>query len=224
MRPCSSLAARHRQRVETIQTALRYGAGETSVPEGNYYRSYLAKLEVDKARLAQIRSREQRLQVKRELVPLYRDYLQAALNEPSGHHDEILVTWLIWALDVGEWALSLALCRHALQYRLNSPKGFTRNLPEIIAEEWAEHVLAESDPACWTDALLQLHTWLEPFDMADPVRAKWLSVCAQVIQPEQPDQALAWYERAYALHPKARWKRIITTLRATVEVDHAPQH
>ncbi|CAG0906484.1 unnamed protein product [Cyprideis torosa] len=182
-----------------------------------------AKFDVDKAQLSRIRSVKRRIEAKRERLTSYMDYIQLVLNQDSGGNDDIFVTLLIWCLDVGEYRTALLMIRYALKHRLAAPEGYTRSLPEVIAEEFADFVIKSEQPEQFTEHLEQLHSLLSGQDMFDQVTAKFYKAWGLSLEQNQPQQALKYYRLALVhnsgLTIKRRIKRLEKQLMSEGEAD-----
>lgn len=89
-----SPAKRHFERVMAQKSEKLNPAG---IPEkGSDYELQLKKLYMDKHRLKQIQSLEQKTVVKAEILPEYQPYVDGVLEGGKGAQDEVLTTVLVW--------------------------------------------------------------------------------------------------------------------------------
>ncbi len=209
----TSYASLHKQQIRDARIGeMVADSGSTAALQGNEYRSQLVKLETDIARLSTIRSIRRKQAIKREILPSYWDYIQCAINRESGLQDDILVTVLIWCIDVGEYSRAFMMAAYALQHGMEPPERFTRTLAEVITEEFSSHVLKADTPADYLDWLQHLETLVMDVDMVDAVTAKFHKALGLALEPDNPQQALRHYQTAFAADPKSAVKRMVNRL------------
>ncbi|MEZ5448327.1 MAG: phage terminase small subunit [Thiolinea sp.] len=210
----TSYAGLHRQQHERAKVDATTRP-PVPVPDkaGRDFRSaHRVRFDADKARLSGIRSLQARAERKRELLDGYRDYIQLALNGGTAQDADVFVGLLIWAIDAGVYGTASTMAVFALENQLPAPDGFTRRLPEIIAEEFASAVLRSTQPDAFTDSLQALAPYLDHEDMADPVRAKFCKAVGMALQHLAPDAALQRYQQAQQHNPRISVKRLIRQL------------
>lgn len=196
-----SLAAQHRERLEGGAAAVA-STSPTHKPASAHQRLMWATLEADKSRLQQIRSKQRKAEVKRELLPRYADHLTAIINGKDHSHSESLVTLCIWAFDAGDWRTALMLASYALDHRMKSPNGFKRGLPETLLESAAILAKQQGHPSHLRDHLHHLQELTRGADIADEVTAKFSKAYGQVLAPTDPAAALVAFHTAqrYGAH------------------------
>lgn len=202
-----SLAAKHRAQVEAGGT---HPATATRKPVSATHRLMLASLQADYARLKNVRSKQRKAEIKRELLPRYADHLSAKLNQAGSGHDETLVVLCVWAFDAGEWRTALMLAAFALQHGMNAPEGFKRSLPETLLEEAAIQAKQQGYPSDLREYLQHLQALTSGADIADEVTAKFNKALGQTLEPTDPAAALLAYRKAeqYGAHVKRNINRI----------------
>ena len=152
---------------------------------------WLAKMQVDRLALNAIRSRTRRNTKKGELLIEYQPYFSALIPRSR---DPVLVQCLIWAADVGDWALALRLAQVALRVPLPAPAEFKRTLREVLLDVMSDQVLNAPALEYW-ERLADL-AQVEQGDMSDRTRARFFKTWAQ--QYQDPYQALARAQQAQA--------------------------
>lgn len=176
----TSPARRHMHQVLAAQAAgLAHADGPAPMPTtgavGQEYALLRAALGEDLRRLSLIQSLERKIAAKREMLPRYRDWVAGALaaERAAGRavQDDIVVTMLVWAIDVAEWPLALDLARHVMGHRLVLPERYKRTAATLIAEEVAEAGLAVPVGVDLT-TLQVVEDMTAEADMPDEVRAK----------------------------------------------------
>lgn len=162
----TSPAQAHAMRVAAQAQA---GAADTDMVNATGYELMLAKLHGDRRRLKAIESQAAKIELKRQLLPDYVPWVEGAL-QGNGAQDDVLMTVLVWRIDAGDWQGALDIASYAIRHKLQLPDQFQRNLPCLLAEEFADRA-AQGVPV--PRAILQAaDQLLEDKDMPDQVRAK----------------------------------------------------
>jgi hypothetical protein len=134
----------------------------------------LARLATERRRLKSLQSVARKVEVKRELLPGYTDYVAGALAGGRGAQDDVLMTLMIWRIDTGDHVGALDIARYALRHGLTLPDQYERSTAAAIAEEFAEAALATlRDGSTFDGGLLAEVAQLTlSTDMHDQIRAK----------------------------------------------------
>jgi hypothetical protein len=177
----------------------------------------LAKLATDRRRLKEVQSIERKRLVKLEVLPEYADYVAGALEGGRGAQDDVLVTVMVWRIDVGDYAGALAIATYALTHGLTLPDQYERTLATAVAEEFAEAALITLKATREFDVglLSQVADLTDKHDMPDVVRAKLYKAIGYALDP-YPTMALSYLRRALELHDKIGVKQDITRLEKAV--------
>lgn len=237
-----SLARAHRERTLAAKAAASAGiapAGQAPAfpedgPAATEYQALRAALHNDLRQLHDVQSIERKIELKRSLVNTYLAWVIGALETPEGQsapQDEIVVTMLVWALDLGEWEWALDIGAHVLKHGLSLPDRYKRTPACLIVEQIAD--AAKTDPDNVPEDVLHHATDLaDKHDMPDQVRAKaWrarglaLAAMADTFDPAAEsasaggkpalvDAALAALNRALALDSNVGVKKKIEQLGA----------
>lgn len=184
------------------------------------YELMLAKLTEDKRRLHQLQSIERRIEVKRTLLPEYEPWVDGALKGAQGVQDDVLMTVMVWRVDVGDLAGALAIATYAIEHKLAMPDQYKRSTGCLIAEEFADYALRLKDGisqevASWLFVAHQLTTGE---DMPDEVRAKLLKAIGYGLdQGGAKRDALDYLQQALALHAKVGVKKDIERLEREIK-------
>lgn len=207
-----SPAQRHFERVSAAQAAASAAPGE-SLAGASRYELMLAKLATDRRRLKSIQSIERKVDVKREVLPEYADYVAGALEGGRGAQDDVLVSVMVWRIDVGDYAGALEIAAYALKHGLKLPDQYDRTTATVIAEEFAEAALAtfKAGDKFDADQLRQVAELTESYDMPDQARAKLYKALGYAVQSD-PAAALPYLRRALALHDRVGVKKDIDRL------------
>lgn len=188
------------------------------------YRNLMAQLVEDRRRLSGIASTERKVEAKRDMIDAYQGYVDAVIDaaEQVGKavQDEIVVTVMIWALDLEQWDYALHVAEHVLTYGLSMPTRFNRDAPTFVVEQVAEAALkaAKLDQDFPRDVLSRVLEMSQPFDILDIVQAKLRKAMGQQLvriangeagqdgaagmQRHAISAALEMFQSAYRLDPK----------------------
>ncbi|RAR53885.1 small terminase subunit [Paraburkholderia unamae] len=180
------------------------------------YDLMLAKLATDRRRLKEIQSVARKIDVKRELLPDYDDYVVGVLEGGKGVQDDVMTSVMIWRVDVGDYVGALEIARYALQHRMTLPEQYERSLPAAIAEEFAEAgARARAAGEQFPLAMLQeVETLTRGYDMHDPIRAKLHKAIGYAMEASDKSGALEMLRRAVELNDRVGVKKDITRLEA----------
>jgi len=145
----------------------------------NAYELMLAQLAEHKRRLKGIQSFEHRAEIKRQFLPEYQPWVEGVLQGDSGQPDTVLMTVMVWLIDIGDIGQALPIARYALKNDLAMPDQYQRTTACVLAEETAERALRElgqeeQDEAAFmgTDLIADVIALVDHYDMPDQVRAK----------------------------------------------------
>lgn len=224
-----SPARKHYQRVTAAQAA---GGARPGQPQGGeQYDLHAAALYEARKTLKGIKSTEAKVIKKRELLPEFDAYVDGVLAGGSGAQDDVLVTVMLWRLDVGDLAGALAIAEYALRHGLDTPDRFERDTPSIVAEQIAEEGLKQLEAEASGDdeadrveaANLVMHlsraeALTREADMHDQVRAKLHKALGYALRgAQQPGEALEHLKRALQLNDRAGVKKDIERLEREVK-------
>ncbi|WP_298682740.1 phage terminase small subunit [uncultured Thiothrix sp.] len=197
-----SPAAQHRVKVESGVNA-RHDSASVDRRASNQYRAHLHKLKADLKRLSSIRSQTRRLDVKREILTEYSNYLDGVLSAPVANHsrqDAVMVWCAVWSADVGDVSRALQLAAYAIQHNMQAPEGFNRSLVEAITEEVSRNVLS-ANPADHLPDMQALWALVDGLDMSDTITAKLCKAYGLALVPTDPQRAAQLLEQAQAMQP-----------------------
>lgn len=212
----TSPALRNKQR----KLAALQGAATTAMSHqyANAYELVLMQLIEHKRRLKTIESIERKIEAKRGMLADFIPWVQGVLDADSGRQDDVLVTIMLWTLDVGLLADALPLARYVIHHGLDTPDSYERKAATLIAEEVADTSAKQLAAGDVPDAalLLEYVALLTHSDMFDQVRAKLFKSTALALQARAADgdkpHALALMKRAVELHDKVGCKKDIELL------------
>jgi hypothetical protein len=164
----------------------------------------------------------QRIELKRQWLPKYRDYLQNCLVQPHSGHNESLVVLCIWCSDVEDWALFMPLAEYALTHNMNAPQGFKRTLAETLLEEVADQVLKAAEPHLMAGYVEHLISLTQSHDVKDLVRGKIYQAYGYALEATDLTHALTCYRQAHN-YGASVMRKIKTILKRLEGVAHDNQ-
>lgn len=192
----------------------------------NQYDLMLMQLTEHRRRLKQIQSIERKIELKRGLLPEYAAYVTGVLESDCGRQDDVLMTVLVWRIDIGDITGALDIAAYAIRHGLQTPDRYERSTACLIAEEVADTALKLMDTATPVPSELITRTieLTAEQDMFDQVQAKLLKVQGlALIQAGQQAEALEPLKRALALDERCGVKKLIeTTERELKKLGAAP--
>lgn len=163
------MLARERKLAARAAATTPHGATVT----GSAYELMLAQLIEHKRALKDIQSVERKIEAKRSFLPVYDAWVTAALEHGRGAQDLVLMTLLVWYLDVGDFARGLAVAEYAIRHGLTLPDQYDRKLPTLLLDEVAGAALAGKIPAeTALQVLQQVEALTAEHDAPDQARAK----------------------------------------------------
>lgn len=211
-----SHARNHFLRVSAKHLADQPDAGR-SAPDLTAYEQMLAQLVDHRRRLKEIQSKERKIELKRQLLPVYQAWIDGVLAGDSGYQDEVFITAFVWSIDVGDWPQVLRMAPYAIRHKLILPDRFERTLATFIAEEIAEAALAPN-AAIALDVLVEVNGMTADEDMPDQVRAKLFKAIGYGLrESSKPELALDYLTRALALFANIGVKKDIERLERQIK-------
>lgn len=234
-------AQRHLARILAAQEAQRAAEQDPfGVATGSQHELMLAQLHAHMRQLKDIQSTEKKVEAKRGLLPEYLEYLDGVLEADAGVQDPVVVTLLVWLLDVGEWMQALDVAAYCLRHKLALPDRFNRNLPTLLLDETSDAAI--KGQLAGVNALVVLakvDELTQGHDTHDQARAKlhkaigWAAMGkthtqdlnAEQIKALQLDRvriALPHLQRAVELHAQVGVKKDVERLEARLKKEPPP--
>ncbi len=207
-----------RKHFERARAKVEASQSTPAKPQGDAYELHKAAIIEDTRRLADIQSIERKVEAKRELLPAYEDYVHGVLEGGKGQQDDVLMTLMVWYLDVGELQTAMDISEYAVHHGLETPDRYQRSTAALVSEEVADFALKLEDDAENQDEVLeQLQRALAMFaeaDMHDQIKAKLFKAEGYLLRATgNPATALASLERALKLNEKIGVKKDIESLK-----------
>ena len=177
-------AQRHFEKAMAKKSEIENTSG--NFEKGSAYELIMAKLHSDVLRLKQIQSIELKIKAKKEILPDYQPWIDGVLENGKGAQDVVLMTVLVWHIDVGNYDDAIRIAEYALQHDLVMPDQYSRNLTTVLLDEISEAMLKQKfeTPEAIENALAVLKKTAElteSRDAPDQARAKFLKALAQTL-------------------------------------------
>ena len=188
-------AARHRQKALSQKEVTNITAGPNQA-----YRMLQLKLREDKQALKSKQSIQAKIELKRELVGHYDEWINATLTAGKGDQDNLLTTLMLWHIDIGRFWRALDIAEYAMKHDLKMPDAHQRTLATVVAEEIADTAkkLATSNEIDDEQIaqVLRASTITADADMPDQVRAKLSRQVGELTEAVNPVFALDNFQNA----------------------------
>ncbi|OCG79616.1 phage terminase small subunit [Gilliamella sp. Occ4-3] len=180
----------------------------------NAYEMMLAKLNNDRIRLKKFQSTEAKIELKKQLIPEYMDWINGVLESDNAQQDDVFMRLMVWMIDTKQFELAYPLAEHALKHNWVTPDEYQRKTATLITEELANTTLAQisNKQTVNADVLLKFAELVADKDMFDQVRAKLNKAIGYVLKETQPEQALGYLKRALELDESSGVKTAIKEL------------
>lgn len=181
---------------------LAHSAENAELANLSEYEKMLYLLARHKKDLKQIQSTEQKAAYKKSVLKHYLPWIEGALSAGVGKQDDVVMTWQVWAVDCAEYHLALQIAEYALHHDFVLPDAFSRTLPTLLAEEFADaaKVAQKVQKPFDVSYLLKVAELTNEKDMPDESRARLYREIGLLLANAQPENALAYLERALTLN------------------------
>ena len=215
-------AQRHRQAALAQREVTNITAGPNQA-----YRMLQLKLREDKQALKSKQSIQSKIELKRELVGHYDEWINATLNAGKGDQDNLLTTLMLWHIDIGRFWRALDIAEYAMKHKLKMPDAHQRTLATVVAEEIADTAkkLATSNEI--TDEqiaqVLRASTITADADMPDQVRAKLARQVGELTEAVTPEFALEQFQTALKFDENSGVKGSIKRLEKQLKEQKVPE-
>ena len=205
------------RRFQAQKAAKDAAAATPSRPTGDAYNLHKAAIIEDSRRLHDLQSIERKVEAKREMLPNYEGYVKGVLEAGLGQQDDVLMTLMVWYLDVGELKTGLDIAEYAVKHGLETPDRYQRKTANLVAEQVADFALKLDAEAEGKEEILeQLHRTVEYFadaDMHDQVKSKLFKALGYLERDAgDKETALVSLQRALELNDRAGVKKDIERL------------
>lgn len=208
-----------RQHFEQVTAAKAAGAATPGQQQGGeQYELHAAALYEARRTLKTIKSIQAKIEKKRELLPDFMPYINGVLAEGKGAKDDVLMTLMVWCIDVGDFEKALEIGAYAVQHHIDTPDQYDRDTVSILAEEIAEGVKASlekegADADALANVMARAVAIVGDADMHDQIKAKVHKSYGYALRAaEDAEEALHQLKQALALNEKIGVKQDIQQL------------
>lgn len=217
--------ARLEQTTSELSRAVIPAAEGTMEPDisGDKHALMQAAIEVDIARLKATNSHAKKDEIKEtELLDKYRLYLKGIIDTGTGEDNKVLVSNMIWAIDVQDFDWAMMLGDYATTHQLAAPEDFTRDVRNIFCGEMSAWALKEQKANRTAEPWLStVFGMSRDWDLVDKITAELYRAMGQEIEAEEPAKALDYYQQALQADDGAGVKPAITRLEKQLEANKA---
>lgn len=216
-----SPARKHYEQVTAAKAAGAATPGQQQ--QGEQYELHAAALYEATRTLKGIKSIQAKIEKKRELLPDFLPYIDGVLAEGNGAKDDVLMTMMVWCIDVGDFEKALEIGAYAVKHNIDTPDRYARDTVSILAEEIAEGVKSalakeDSDADALANVMARTDAIVEGADMHDEIRAKLHKYHGYALRAaEDPEGALAQLKAALALDERIGVKQDIQKLESLIK-------
>lgn len=216
-----SPARKHFEQVSAAKAAGTATPGEQQ--QGEQYELHARALYEARRTLKAIRSIEAKIEKKRELLPEFMPYINGVLAEGKGAKDDVLMTLMVWCIDVGDYETAMQIGAYAVKHSLDTPDQYERDTVSILAEEIADGVKAslEKEDAKADDlanVMARCIAIVGDADMHDEIKAKVHKSYGYALRAAEDNEgALAQLKRALELNDKIGVKQDIQRLESAIK-------
>ena len=188
-------------------------------PTGNFELRMHSDLQRLKA-LQAVHGPNGKVELKQQLFPNYTAYIDGTLAVASPIQNDVLMHLMVWALDINQYDYALRIAEYALLNGLVMPDPYSRDVSNVFAEDLAEALLKDDSISDHADLIGKAIDLLRGQDLVDQVRAKLFKAQGHALVKYRPTEALAAYEMAVRLDPKAGVKQTIDKLTRDLAKGH----
>lgn len=216
-----SPARKHYEQVTAAKAAGAATPGQQQA--GEQYELHAHALYEATRTLKSIKSIQAKIEKKRELLPDFLPYVEGVLSEGNGAKDDVLMTMMVWCIDVGDFEKALAIGAYAVKHNIDTPDRYARDTVSILAEEIAEGVKSalakeDADADALANVMARAVAIVDGHDMHDEIKAKLHKSYGYALRAaEDPDAALDQLKAALALDERIGVKQDIQRLESQLK-------
>lgn len=210
----TNLFRQHFQRSIAAKAARGAPAGASVLRDDSAYTLMLAQLDNHRRALKAVESLERKADLKRQFLPAYAPWVAGVLEGATGAQDDVLMTIMVWRVDVGDFEGALEIGAYAMRHNLTLPDQFKRSTPCLLVEQFADAALRanRAGGSIQVVPLLNVEQLTTGADMPDEVRAKLHKALGYGLTDECPAAALDHLRRALELFANVGVKKDIERL------------
>ncbi|WP_404473022.1 terminase [Vreelandella venusta] len=211
-----SPARKHFERVCAAKAAGTATPGEQQ--QGEQYELHAHALYEARRTLKKIKSTQAKIEEKRKMLPDFMPYVDGVLSEGKGAKDDVLMTLMIWCIDVSDFEKALEIGAYAMKHGIDTPDQFDRDTVSILAEEIAEGVKVQlekegADADALANVMARTVAVVGDHDMHDQIKAKLHKSYGYALRAaEDAEGALEQLKQALTLNERIGVKQDIQQL------------
>jgi tetratricopeptide (TPR) repeat protein len=211
-----SPARKHFEQVSAAKAAGTATPGEQQ--QGEQYELHAHALYEARRTLKNIKSIQAKIEKKRELLPDFMPYINGVLSEGKGAKDDVLMTMMVWCIDVGDYEKAMEIGAYAVKHNIDTPDQYERDTVSILAEEIAEGVKLQlakedADADALANVMARAVAIVGDADMHDEIKAKVHKSYGYALRAaEDPEGALEQLKQALTLNERIGVKQDIQQL------------
>jgi len=204
----------HFQRTVAATAARGTPTSVGGLRDDSAYTLMLAQLDEHRRALKAVESLERKADLKRQFLPAYDAWVAGVLDGAAGAQDDVLMTIMVWRIDVGDFRGALEIGAYAVRHDLALPDQYKRSTPCLLVEEFAEAALRSNraGESIQVEPLLEIEWLTVVCDMPDEVRAKLHKAIGYGLAASDPAKALDHLRRALQLFANVGVKKDIERL------------
>jgi len=138
---------------------------------GQEYAGLKVRLHDQLRQLQDVESHEARIPMKAQFVKDFAPWVDGVIEADKPVEDEIVMTSLVWSIDIGEFERAVEIGEFALRHRMSMPERYKRSVACFLREDIAEIAIADSD-AVDLPLLVKIDSLTADADMPDAAKAK----------------------------------------------------
>lgn len=146
-------------------------APDATTAAGQEYAALKVRLDDNLRQLADVESHEARKPLKAEFIREFAPWVDGIIAADTPVQDEIVLTCMVWAIDVGDFVEAVRLGDFALRHGLQMPDRYKRSVACFLREDIAE-VALQQPGAVDLQLLVKIEDLTAGADMPDPAKAK----------------------------------------------------
>lgn len=213
-----------RKHFEQVSAAKAAGVAKPGQQQGGeQYELHARALYEARRTLKKIKSTQAKIEEKRKMLPDFMPYVDGVLSEGKGAKDDVLMTLMIWCIDVSDFEKALEIGAYAMKHDIDTPDQFDRDTVSILAEEIAEGVKAQlekegADADALANVMARTVVVVGDHDMHDQIKAKMHKSYGYALRAaEDPEGALEQLKHALELNEKIGVKQDIQRLESAIK-------
>lgn len=172
--------------------------------------------------LSEIKSRQDKAQLKTAILPLYDDWLNGVLASKPHPHDVVFTTCMVWHIDAGNLDKGAELGLFALDHAMTMSDQYERNLATVLIDELTAGLrhgaalsLAHID-TIGERLMAKTDHGQHVLNIPDQVRGKFFKQCGLQLSDDHPEQALTYFRLAEQYHAEVHVVGRIKALEKTL--------